>query len=159
MCGTIQCRWLGKKTGFYNYPCAFSVSARLVRTVMQIWGLVRPYLANSVCKTLVNTYKDPGNLAVVWRWVLKSSYILHLHTDWLIDWLSLSYSTLKQTHCAFVASDSKSVNDCRYFLYSAFFGISTQVVYWCHVKLLPHRRVVHHTTMHHVTLLHAQPHT
>ena len=29
--------------------CAFLVLARLVRTVVQIQGLVRPYLANSVC--------------------------------------------------------------------------------------------------------------
>ena len=52
MCETIQCRWLRKMRGFYNYPCAFLVIARFVRTMIQIYGLVRPYLANSICKWL-----------------------------------------------------------------------------------------------------------
>ena len=41
-----------EKWDFYNYPCAFLVLARPVGTVMQIYGVIRPYLANSVCKYL-----------------------------------------------------------------------------------------------------------
>ena len=88
MCWTWTIHWfsvvdLEKWEFFYNYPCAFLVLAKLVRTMMQIWGLVlvvvRPYLANSVCKSctciitirlisyiLISTFcKNPGNLISV----------------------------------------------------------------------------------------------
>ena len=41
-----------EKWVFYNYPCAFLVLASIVRSVMQILVLTRPYLANSFCKYL-----------------------------------------------------------------------------------------------------------
>ena len=105
------------------------------------------------CRSCVRLCMSFGGVDF-WSWVSSAK------SWWLIDWLiddhlySAILRSLEQTHCArlwFYMSDK--------LFYSAFFWISTEVVYlqrwhgWCHMKLQPSRRkfCVHHTTMHHVT--------
>ena len=103
-----------------------------------------------------------GNIQYIFtRWLLsirvnapRPVWIKHLSVWLMIAYIALFSALLSRLTA--LACDSTRVTS---FFFSAFFWISTEVVYlqrwhgWCHMKLQPSRRkfCVHHTTMLHVT--------